>query len=391
MSFASCAAACSAVRRGRLARFAHADAGESAGERSLAFISTLARANLREEDERRARDLASHSLDWSEVLAVSRQLGISPLLSYHIDTELKDVKAPVEVTRELWMDRMRTARRTATLLRAANRAVRPLSLNGIPFAPLKGAAFVGSIYPSPDLRRFSDIDILVPREDYARVGRILGAAGAAPIDQHGGPASARYYRHRGYRMPGPEGALGLEVHRSFAYLGLYPVDPRGIWSRAAPDPGCSLEGGMRLAWEDHLLHLVLHHAWHYYSTDLRTFVDLSEIARIDGLDWDAVVARARARGLRTALFYSLSMTKGFLGAPVPAEVLREVRPGRLRRRWLDRFLETRAPPFYRFPEHPPSKARWFIAMPIVDSPLRRVRFAALFSGLRIADRLAALG
>ena len=346
---------------------------------------------LRDEDERRARELASRGLDWNEVLTAARQLGISPLLSYHMDTGLKDVGAPREITRELWFDRMRTACCTAKLLRAANRLVRPLRAREIRFAPLKGAAFVGSIYPSPDLRRFSDIDILVPREDYERVGRILEATGAIPAEQDGGPASVRYYRHRGYQIQRPEGALLLEVHRSFAYLGLYAIDPREIWSRAVPDPECSLEGGMRLAWEDHLLHLVLHHTWHYYKTDLRTFMDLSEIARMSGLDWDAIVARARARGLRTALFYSLSMAKGFLGAPVPAEVLRAVRPGWLRRKHLDRFLDTHSPPFYRFLEHAPSRARWFVSMPIVDSPLRQIRFAAIFLGLGIADKLAALG
>jgi len=53
---------------------------------------------------------------------------------------------------------------------------------------------------------------------------------------------------------------------------------------------------------------------------------------------------------------------------VPANVLRRLRPGKLRRLWLEKNIDPASYPIYRFPLHSLPKIKRRLLLPLLDRP-----------------------
>ncbi|MCX6556930.1 MAG: hypothetical protein NTW95_05795, partial [Candidatus Aminicenantes bacterium] len=56
------------------------------------------------------------------------------------------------------------------------------------------------------------------------------------------------------------------------------------------------------------------------------------------------------------------------GAKVPAEIMDKLRPGKLRRFWLEKNIDPKEFPIYRFPEHSLKKIKRRLLFPLLDRP-----------------------
>jgi hypothetical protein len=225
----------------------------------------------------------------------------------------------------VWRGHARAVRFESECIRAA------LAPVGIRPVLLKGAAYVGAGLPAALGRRFSDIDILVPKSRLADAEAALMLHGWRSTVQDA--YDQRYYREWMHELPpmahGRRGTA-IDVHHAILpeTAALRP-DPALLLADARPAaqaPGCLV-----LAPAD----MVLHSAVHLFSegelkTGLRDLYDLHSLLGHFGAEpgfWEVLPERARALQLERPLFYALRYCTALLGTAVPAPVLARARHG----------------------------------------------------------------
>ena len=204
-----------------------------------------------------------------------------------------------------------------------------------PVLLLKGAAYVaGGLPPAPG-RLFSDIDLLVHRDqlDQAEAALMLGGWTSAA----GTAYDERYYRQWMHELPPMmhvRRQTNLDLHHN-----ILPLTAR-IKTHSAP----LLAAAHQVAEFPRFCvpspaDQVLHSATHLmhegeWEHGLRDLVDLDSLLRLHGQQfgfWDTLLERARLLNLGRPLFYALAGCRQWLQTPIPDEVLGHCphRPGRL--------------------------------------------------------------
>ncbi len=213
-----------------------------------------------------------------------------------------------------------------------NRIRHALERLGMPIILLKGAAYVMAGLPPARGRLFSDVDILVPKEQLAGVEATLMLHGWAAT-QHDA-YDQRYYRTWMHELPPMQHIKRqtvIDVHHSILpeTARLHP-DPAKLRQAAVPLEGH--DGLKVLAPAD----MVLHSATHLFHDGelehgLRDLADLDGLLRHFGRSesfWRQIVPRARELDLSRPLFYALRYAAAALGTPVPGDIMQAAAAGR---------------------------------------------------------------
>lgn len=186
---------------------------------------------------------------------------------------------------------------------------------------LKGAAYAFTGLPPAPGRQFSDIDILVSRDELRAVEAKLNWAGW--LGTHHGAYDQRYYREWMHELPPlrhPQRGSTLDVHHTILpETARFHPDADALLSAARLLPGHSQLAV--LAPED----MVIHSATHLFldgeiPNGLRDLLDLDALLRHFGASpafWDALPARAQELELALPLFLALRYCQRLLGTPVP--------------------------------------------------------------------------
>ena len=201
----------------------------------------------------------------------------------------------------------------------------------IPLVLLKGAAYELARLPIAEGRVFSDLDILVPREELENVESVLMLAGWATTTRS--VYDQRYYRRWMHELPPMQqinrGTL-LDVHHAISPLsGRIRVDSKAMLDAVVPVDG--YDGLYVLSPVD----MVLHSATHLFQEGeldhgLRDLLDIDGLLRHFGARpgfWDQLVPRARAIGLTRPLFYGFRYASMMLKTPIPRPVLDAAQEG----------------------------------------------------------------
>lgn len=138
---------------------------------------------------------------------------------------------------------------------------------GLPWTPVKGAAYARTIYAEPAHRPMSDLDVLVPASDFDRAIQILEGLGYRQR-----PVSSRT-RHAQTLMRATHEVIDL--HRSMLQPMRASSQLSDIWARAdGRDPEL---GFVVLDPIDHLVLHVAHMARHEFIVPLVSFVDFTRL------------------------------------------------------------------------------------------------------------------
>jgi hypothetical protein len=84
--------------------------------------------------------------------------------------------------------------------------------------------------------------------------------------------------------------------------------------------------------------------------------------------------RVKKAGARSIVYYALQAARLQEKTIIPADVLRKLRPGKLRRSWLEKNIDPAAFPIYRFPDHSLKKIKMRLLLPLMDTPGQWVGF-----------------
>jgi len=254
---------------------------------------------------------------------------LAPVLVDVLEAEGIDV--PADLVEGVSADRIRRLRSMSFLARIAS------ALDG---AGLRWAAFKGPVVASfmsrPELRRFNDLDILVPGSDLGEAIDVLRGAGAKELNRNWDG----YVEHRVGEVPLAAGAVSIDLHWQVVGLGVHRramnLDPAAMLSRCRR----RLVGQVDVRIfgpEDQLMHLALHSALSG-AQRLDQLRDIAVLCQADEVDWTVFADAARTAGVARLVSQAIDRSRVVLGADVNTEMLRDLggRAVGLRRRFDDR-------------------------------------------------------
>jgi hypothetical protein len=224
------------------------------------------------------------------------------------------------------------------LLGELKRILAGIERAGVPVVVLKGMALAQVVYPEPALRPMNDIDLLVPAQSLRAAMRVMRQCG------YGLRKATYHLLFKG----GPRQQVSVELHWNLDRVasGQKQAFLQGVWDRSLVLDG-GLGHGLVMSPEDQLLHLAAHLAFQHPGdlSRLIWFYDIHRLLeyRAEGLQWDALLERARQWQWEGALFYALEGCRQRLGTPLPQGLLQELgRQGTItpkdRQRWLQGWV-----------------------------------------------------
>lgn len=265
---------------------------------------------------------------WDALADSAFRHNLAPLLHATL-SDLPGLAVPAGVAGRLQAEYRGSGDANARMYQDLAGVSRELDAAGIPLVVLKGAYLARAVYGDPALRPMGDMDLLVPRADLERAGRILLELGYSP-ENH--PELEKAYANNHHLLPfQKEGSREIELHWSIDALGIpragaAPVSPFAlsmdeVWARVQPAgiPGAGL---LALSPEDLVLHLCLHASFHHgFNIKLHHLCDIGWVAR-RGVDWDRVESTALAWNAARLVYATLRLTREVLDAPIPDGLLR---------------------------------------------------------------------
>ncbi|MGH2374404.1 MAG: nucleotidyltransferase domain-containing protein [bacterium] len=278
---------------------------------------------------------------WPAVLQLAHREGVAPLVHAAISAaraggSSEDIPQSVRESLERSYEHAHDAGEEA--YSQLSEVLSALRSTGVAAVLLKGIALARFAYRSAALRPVSDLDLLVRQDDVGAAHRALVGAGYALVGGAPAPADLAWRHARGYFDP-EHRRMTVDLHwRYSGYPLLFESGASGVFARAHP---VEVNGQQALipAPEDMLTALGIHFArdlW-YGKPRLRYLRDAAEVARRHPEATERLMETGRETPLaRCALYLTLGAAKNLLGAPVPANVLRQLKP---RRSWMaDRLM-----------------------------------------------------
>jgi hypothetical protein len=211
---------------------------------------------------------------------------------------------------------------------------------------LKGTAYLLAGLPAAAGRLFSDVDIIVPRDQLPAVESQLMLHGWVSTHRH--PYDQRYYRDWMHELPPMqhiERQTVIDVHHAIVpATARLKSDAAAIIDHAVPVEG--LRGVRVLAPADMVLHSATHLFFNEeFSHGMRDLSDMDLLLRHFGRDarfWEMLLGRARQLNLTRPLYYCLRHAVRVFATPVPTDVLQSTlsaAPAGWLMRLMDRLWE----------------------------------------------------
>jgi len=227
-----------------------------------------------------------------------------------------DITTPFEIWRQAFLANLV---KSDAVRRFLQTTLARLAKAGLDVILLKGAWMGATIYEYPELRRMSDIDLLVRKESLDAVHRELIAAGftAGKDTLHN-----RFAYDRGYRHPSLPLHLELHWHVASDMVSSLPVpDIAAVWQKAVDSTWHNVPV-KALTPADQLAHQAQHTLHHFFAAPLRVYLDIALLLRKYGDELSPEKLSEASARWRTghALPFMLNMTVGLFDIPLPRQL-----------------------------------------------------------------------
>ncbi|MBE2199114.1 MAG: nucleotidyltransferase family protein [Anaerolinea sp.] len=211
---------------------------------------------------------------------------------------------------------------------------------------LKGAALALTVYPQHVWRTMSDVDLWVQGEEMAAAVAAITALGFAIHSKEDRPIFLQRLLQGEIQLYRTDWAQGLvELHWSpFSGWWLRRVAQAAtdtVWARKEALPVTAAPGAFyQLTAEDMVLHVAVHMSVNHQlgMKACQELLDIALTAERRGVDWNVVAARAQEWRVGTAVYTVLQLLNELIGATGVEVALVKLRPSRLRRWLLARFV-----------------------------------------------------
>lgn len=289
----------------------------------------LVRACISHQPEAARRDALRSYLragaDWENVLREAARHGVCPLLVHNLEHLLGGLPSPL-------CDHVQESRRKRSihanfLVQELGRIYELCEDNDLPLLTLKGPVLADRAYGGIAMRRYIDLDILIPEGRFSELDRLLRSAGyeyPAKREKLKGWRQTVFRALKGqWQYTRGGGVFNLDVHTRIMPPGYpFPADFWAFWERSEE---VQLKGRVvvkGLAPEDQALMLSYHGVKNYWRS-LRYVADIAQLVRAESsLNWSALVERARKIRATRTLGLGLSLARDVLDVSLPLEIQR---------------------------------------------------------------------
>ncbi|MFZ3262484.1 MAG: nucleotidyltransferase family protein [Terriglobales bacterium] len=301
------------------------------GSGALKLLCACAKARPDPEEIQTIERRNGPAFDWDEFLRLGEHHGVLALVARNLTAHARAL--PLEIERSLDSAYAANLRRSLWFAAELMRIVQHFERKQLRALPYKGPVLAQTAYGDLGLRSFSDLDLLISPADFSQAKQVLSELGYHPSQQLP-PAVERLWLRTGYErsFDGAAGKNLVELQWNLLPY-FYAVDSRSADFRfddllaragrtalgATEIPTEGPAGVPCLSPEDSLLVLCLHAAKHLW-TRLIWITDIAESLRMPGIDFDLVIARARALGIARILGVSVWLAEHLLAAPIPLNV-----------------------------------------------------------------------
>lgn len=278
-------------------------------------------------------------IHWDYLVEKAEREGIASILCYHLTRLQVTDKIPPSRLRKLQEIYHTTIARNMVILDELKKILSVFKRDEIPYLLLKGVVFAELIYPGIGLRPMGDVDILVHKKDFFKVGRILEAMDYFPIDGKVEDVERMlmgYLTSLDYRRP-DRPFISVHIHWHLinssvpTYMFTPHVDLDRIWKSADKAVIAGSES-LILSLHHSLIYLNEHALRVGHSFDrLILLIDIYQFLRVYGLqiNWNLVIEESRAFNLDRMVYLGLYVTDKYFNTNVPKFVLQALRPKRL--------------------------------------------------------------
>jgi hypothetical protein len=270
--------------------------------------------------------LSSNGLDWNYLLKKSQNEGVSLLTYHYLEIMGLTKQAPPYLIERWQREYYANSARNTLILAEAKRILNILESEKIKSILLKGVFLAEHVYKNIALRQMSDIDILIQKNDVARVNIILVSLGYIQPKNYEEPSNHDLERSSiNTLVYNKNGTCGFFIHLHWHLINTtWPVDTlvddidmERIWSYAEPIGinGCH---AFVLSPEHHLIYLACHGFNHCFDR-LILVSDILEFLRCyrGRIDWRVVIEEAERFNVSRLLYYSLTIASRRLGYDIP--------------------------------------------------------------------------
>jgi Uncharacterised nucleotidyltransferase/Methyltransferase domain len=268
----------------------------------------------------RIRWLAQANLDWTRLLGNAQYHGLLPLVAYQLTRTCPNA-VPATWSECLFDYCLRTEAGGRRAISELSRILRMFEANAIHACTFRGPALAASIYGHTAFREFNALNVVVQRESVFEAKALLLRDGYRPARTFTPGQELAQVRFRcSYRLDRPGDRMHVWLHTQIdpgAFSA--PLDLRGLSHRLAT---ISVDGRevTTLSPEDLLITLCAY----LVQPDPPRLCALADIAKLIAvhrtMDWDELLRRSRALGVRRRLFAGLLMASDLLGADLPERV-----------------------------------------------------------------------
>lgn len=268
----------------------------------------------------RVRRLASGPMNWPALLDRALRHGVMPLLYRQLKALCPDL-VPLDFMARLEDHFLLNAARNEALTRELCRVYAMLDGKGISVIPYKGPVLACAVYGDLALRQFSDLDVMVGRDEIERAAELLLAEGYSRQWQLTPRQERAYLKTDCERLFSREGSIFLDVHwavvRSYFPLSI-PLELYRARLEEVTLGSCEVQ---TFAGEDQLVILCAHASKDLWSR-LVWVCDIAEILRANPqLEWATLLAAARGAKTGRMLLLGLYLAHHLLSVDLPSEVL----------------------------------------------------------------------
>jgi hypothetical protein len=268
--------------------------------------------------------LLGKDIDWPYLIRTAMGHGLIPLLYKNLKDTYPDA-VPEGIMNQIRNYFLINARHNLLLNEELFKLLRLFEAHGVPAIPYKGPTLAASIYGDVTLRQFSDLDILIQKEDLKRARDLIIPLGYQPHINLSDVDVTHYIESRhelSFLRQDRRVAVELQWEITPRHLN-FPIPSRYLWESTSRFSRRDSEFNALPA-DVELLVLCVHGAKDLWAR-LLWVCDVAEcIRKNDGLEWNRVISFSSTSGSLRMLFLGLLLAKDLLDAPIPEEVMKNV-------------------------------------------------------------------
>ena len=290
----------------------------------IPLLLSCSRPKIDFKDADRIKELCQNNIDWNYLLRLAGRHALMPILFHHLNSICPEaVPGPIlsrlknHFNANLGYNRFLTGELLKLLSLFEN--------HGIPAIPFKGPVLASSVYGDLSLREFSDLDIMIRKQDFSKVKDLLLSQGYLPIYRLNSlqeRASIKlqcqfHFRHE-------KNGVNLEIFWEFGSKGLSsPVNLHHLWDRLEK---VSFFGKEILAFSPEAsLHVLCFHGYKHAWEALEWICDIAGLIQIhQDMDWKRVREEAGGVDSERTLFLGLYLAKHLLNVNLPDNLWQRV-------------------------------------------------------------------